>query len=212
MDTTFSLLQQLDSTNLARLAALHTSVMHTLLADLGPPLVLRYYEIAQKDTSVLGLCAVSPSGEIDGWALGSPAPAALNAKLRQPLGWFAGQMLRVTFTRPKVLIDLLRSLFSTTDSNLLKPAQIELTYIGVAARVQGHGLGKALLAAFSEAARQAGYTSIALSVETDNPAAVNLYTHSGFQIIKTFREGRFERHRLEYPLTFVKSPSNLPSK
>ena len=200
MDYTFVPLSQLDSTGLTRLAALHSAVMHTLLADLGAPLVLRYYEVAQTEPKVLGLCAITSSGEIDGWAMGSPDPSALNARLRQPLSWFAGQMLRLGFTRPGALIDLLRALVSSSDANQLAPGQLELTYIGVAERAQGQGLGKQLLAAFSAAARQAGYSSIALSVETDNPAAVGLYTRCGFKITKTFREGRFERQRMEYKL------------
>ena len=200
MGYTFTPLSQLDQAGLARLATLHSAVMHTLLADLGAPLVLHYYEVAQTDASALGLCAISATGEIDGWAMGSPDPSALNARLHQPATWFAGQMLRLGFTHPAALIDLLRALVSASDANQLSPGQIELTYIGVAARAQGHGLGKELLAAFSAAARQAGYTSIALSVETDNPAAVGLYTRSGFKVTKNFREGRFERQRMEYQL------------
>jgi ribosomal protein S18 acetylase RimI-like enzyme len=58
-----------------------------------------------------------------------------------------------------------------------------------------------MLAAFIEAARSAGYNSVALSVETDNPSAVALYTKHGFQITQSFQEGRFLRHRMEYQLT-----------
>jgi ribosomal protein S18 acetylase RimI-like enzyme len=198
MEYTFTPLSQLDPAGLARLAALHSAVMHTLLSDLGAPIVFHYYEVAQSDASVIGLCAISASGEIDGWAMGSPDPSALNARLRQPLTWFAGQMLRLSFSHPGALIDLLRALVSNSEANQLSPGQLELTYIGVAERAQGQGLGKQLLTAFSTAARQAGYTSIALSVETDNPAAVGLYTRSGFKVTKTFREGRFERLRMEY--------------
>jgi ribosomal protein S18 acetylase RimI-like enzyme len=200
MEYTFTPLSQLDPAGLARLASLHSAVMHTLLADLGAPLVYHYYEVAQGDASVLGLCAISASGEIDGWAMGSPDPSALNARLRQPVSWFAGQMLRLGFSHPGALIDLLRALVSSSDANQLYPAQLELTYIGVAERAQGRGLGKQLLRAFSTAARQAGYSSIALSVETDNPAAVGLYTRCGFKVTKTFREGRFERQRMECQL------------
>jgi ribosomal protein S18 acetylase RimI-like enzyme len=198
MDNAFTPLSQIDPRSLARLASLHSSVMHSLLTDLGEPVVMRFYETSQADASALCLCAISNSGDIEGWAMGSPKPSALNAKLRRPLGWFIPQMLKIAFTRPGVLIELLRSTFSTSEANLLQPGQIELTYIGVALHAQSQGLGKALLASFCDAARQAGYTSIRLSVETTNPAAIQLYTHYGFQIIKTFREGRFERHRMEY--------------
>jgi len=46
---------------LKQLAQLHHSVMHTLLADLGLPMVLRYYQIARSDNFVVGICALNPS-------------------------------------------------------------------------------------------------------------------------------------------------------
>ncbi len=79
----------------------------------------------------------------------------------------------------------------------MEPDALELTYIGVAADARGQGLGKALLAAFVEAGRQAGYRRVVLSVETDNPGALALYNKAGFQITRTFTEGHFERHRME---------------
>ena len=196
MEPTFTPLSELDAAGLERLSALHTSVMQTLLSDLGLAMVRKYYEAAQADPWVLGLCSVTSSREIDGWVMGSPAPSALNAKLRQPLTWFAGQMIQLSLRRPGTMLELLRSLLSASDANQLSPRQIELTYIGVAPEAQGRGLGKALLKAFSQAAFQAGYVSIALSVETDNPAAIHLYGQHGYKITRTFHEGRFERHRM----------------
>lgn len=189
-------LPQLDSSTLYDLAALHHTVMHTLLSDLGLPVVRRYYEICQRDTSVIGLCAVE-AGQCWGWAMGSPHPERVNAQLRAPLGWFAGQMLTLAVTRPVALVHLAQSVLSASDANALRPGQIELTYIGVAESARGRGLGKGLLTAFLEASQAAGYESVALSVETDNPAAIALYTNGGFHITKTFHEGRFERHRME---------------
>jgi ribosomal protein S18 acetylase RimI-like enzyme len=193
-------LSKLDKTALIRLAALHCAVMHTLLADLGPSLVLRYYEIAQTDPLVLGLSAISTDGKVLGWAIGSPKPAELNARLRQPFAWFANQMIRLATTRPIVFLELLSSVFSASDANQLQSMQIELTYIGVDPGVQGNGMGKAILTGFIDAARKAGYASIVLSVEIDNLPATALYIKSGFHITKTFSEGRFKRHRMEYLL------------
>jgi ribosomal protein S18 acetylase RimI-like enzyme len=201
MDVRLTPIAELDKPALIRLTALHCAVMHTLLADLGAPLVQHYYEAAQTDPAVLGLCAIAPDGGLLGWALGSPDPAALNKRLRQPPAWFVSQMMRLIFSRPGAFIALIRSVFSANEANKLGNGQIELTYIGVAPQAQGRGLGRAVLAAFSARAKSAGYTSIALSVETDNPAAVALYTKSGFRINQTFTEGRFRRHRMEYPLT-----------
>lgn len=201
-------LSQLPASLLPALAALHQATMPTLLSDLGDNFVLRYYQIAQKDQSVIALCLFSnPQSPIINhqspiaYVLGSPDPAALNAQLRQPLTWFAAQMLKLAFTRPGVLFQLAQSVLTTSEANRLQPGQIELTYIGVSPEARGQGLGKAILAAFVEAARDAGYTSVALSVETDNPAAIALYTKFGFTIIQTFSEGRYHRHRMEYLLS-----------
>ena len=188
-------LTKLDAAGLDRLAVLHYGVMHTLLSVLGLPVVRRYYEICQRDEAVVGICA--GGGDIVGWAVGSPYPERINAQLRTPLNWFAGQMLALAVKKPAALIQLAQSVLSASDANALRPGQIELTYIGVAESARGRGLGKRLLTAFLEASRAAGYVSVALSVETDNPAAIALYTNGGFHITKTFHEGRFERHRME---------------
>ena len=216
----FTPLSQLDSSGLDALAALHHSVMHTLLSELGLQVVRRYYEICQRDSSVVAISAfslppragegpgrcpdgssiayrVEGMGAVLGWAVGSPYPERINAQLRTPLTWFAGQMLTLAVTRPAALMQLAQSVLSASDANALRPGQIELTYIGVAPAARGRGLGKGLLMAFLEASRAAGYVSVALSVETDNPAAIALYTNGGFHITKTFHEGRFERHRME---------------
>jgi GNAT superfamily N-acetyltransferase len=214
-------LSQLPASLLPALAALHQATMPTLLSDLGNDFVLRYYQLAQKDRSVIALCLLSNNQSpitnhrspitnhealdtencILAYCIGSPDPAALNAKLRTPLPWFAVQMFKLAFTRPGVLLQLAQSVLTTSEANSLKSGQIELTYIGVAPEARGQGLGKTILAAFVEAARGAGYTSVALSVETDNPAAIALYTNFGFTIAQTFREGRYQRHRMEYLLS-----------
>lgn len=204
-------LSHFPSASLPALADLHAATMPTLLTELGRDFLLRYYHLAQTDPSVIALCALetsqtSPQAPITNsqspiaYALGSPDPAALNARLRQPLTWFALQMLKLAFSHPGALLQLAQSVLTASEANSLKPGQIELTYIGVAPEARGQGLGKTILAAFVESARAAGYTSVALSVETDNPAALALYTNFGFTITQTFSEGRYHRHRMEYQI------------
>lgn len=209
--TVLTPLSHLPAPLLPALADLHCATMPTLLTDLGQPFVLRYYQIAQTDPSVIAFvasshncslltdnCSLPTDNCLLAYCLGSPNPSALNARLRSPLPWFAGQMLKLAFTRPGVLFQLAQSILSASDANTLQPGQIELTYIGVAPQARGQGLGKTILTAFVEAARAAGYTSVALSVETDNPAALALYTKFGFTITQTFTQGRYHRHRMEY--------------
>src|SRR5919108_6446901 len=99
MDYHLSEFSQLTNDDIKRLAALHQSVMHTLLSDLGFPIVLRYYQIAQTDPKVIGSCAVSSAGHMLGWAMGSPYPDRINAQLRSPLTWFIPQISRAMLTR-----------------------------------------------------------------------------------------------------------------
>jgi ribosomal protein S18 acetylase RimI-like enzyme len=203
-------LSQLPTSLLPALAALHQATMPTLLSDLGDDFVLRYYQLSQKDPTVIAICALDDDLEslsishvsriTLGYALGSPDPAALNAQLRRPLTWFAVQMLKLAFSNPGVLFQLAQSVLTASEANNLKPGQIELTYIGVAPEARGQGLGKTILAGFVESARAAGYTSVALSVETDNPVAVALYTKFGFTITQTFSEGRYHRYRMQFDL------------
>ncbi len=191
----FVSLSELDDNGLQQLAGLHYSVMRTLLSDLGLPIVLKYYQVARRDLSVVGICALSSSNEVVGWSMGSPDPAALSSKLRQPLTWFLAQMLRLAVMRPLILLQLISSVLSP--SLEMKKDTIEFTYLGVAAGHQGKRLGLVLLNQFVEQCRSKGYHSVFLSVETKNKTALALYEKSGFKIVKTFSEGRYQRYRME---------------
>ena len=193
-------LSQLDEDDIKRLAMLHYSVVHSLLSNLGLPMVLRYYQVARADPAVIGLCAVSTAGEMLAWALGSPHPDLINSRLRTPLTWFLFQMLRLTLTRPFILWQLMSSVFNLSNRLYIESGAIELTYIGVASNQRGKGLGEDLLNSFIEASRSTGYRSVVLSVETDNKPAMALYEKMGFKIIQTFSEGRYKRHRMELAL------------
>jgi ribosomal protein S18 acetylase RimI-like enzyme len=200
MDVELVSLTDLNEETVKWLADLHQSVMHTLLSDLGLPIVLRYYLIARSDSSVIGICAMNSSGELLGWAMGSPHPDRINSRLRTPWPWFVFQMLRLAFTRPLVLWQLVASVFSSSNEMEMKRDAIELTYIGVASNQREKGLGRKLLNAFIESSHSSGYRSVLLSVEKENLPAIKLYEKSGFKIIKTFSEGRYQRHRMEFIL------------
>jgi len=190
-------LASLSDEQLAALAALHCAVMPTLLADLGFPVVRRYYQNALRDTTTIGFVARSSDKQnLLGWAFGSPHPNELAARLRESPVWFAAQMARVAFTRPRILRELMRSALAPVAENHLEADEIELTYIGIAPEARGQGIGSALLRQFLAAAHREGYARVTLSVETDNPTAIRMYQKAGFDIARTFHEGRFERHRM----------------
>jgi len=199
MEYTIQPLVNLDDRLLESAALLHQSVMHLLLTDMGLPMILRYYQIARNEPTAIGFCAVSSAQEILGWVVGSPNPYALNARLQKPFPWFLKQMIRLAISHPPVLLQALFSVFYPSQRSLPAYA-IELTYMGVAAEVQGRGIGRALLNAFAMASLSAGYCSIELTTETENLNALALYEKSGFVVKRTFREGRFERYRMERKL------------
>jgi ribosomal protein S18 acetylase RimI-like enzyme len=191
-------LSELSKKQVNELAALHHRVMHTLLTDLGLPIVEKYYQIACADSSVLGFCALSESGRPLGWSIGSASPDGLNRRLRESKLWLAFQMLRTFVMRPKVMGQLLVSVRAT--SVPLPAGVFEWLYLGVDASARGQGLGFELMNDIVQAARAQNYKAVVLSVEVENKSAIALYTRAGFRIIDTFIEGGFHRHRME--LTF----------
>jgi ribosomal protein S18 acetylase RimI-like enzyme len=197
MDYALVEFSQLEANSIQHLATLHHSIMHTLLSELGLPVVLRYYQVARDDRSVIGICAISQSGEMLGWAFGSPHPDLINSRLRTPFTWFLFQMLRLAMTHPLVLWHLVFSVLGSSGQPDMKSGAIELTYIGVASNQRNKGLGRELLNAFIEASRLAGYHSVVLSVEMENVPAIALYEKAGFRIVQAFSEGRYKRHRME---------------
>ncbi|MGZ9226120.1 MAG: GNAT family N-acetyltransferase [Anaerolineales bacterium] len=109
-------------------------------------------------------------------------------------------MLRLTFTRPLVLWQLISSVLGSSGQPDMKSGAIELTYIGVAPNQRSKGLGREILNAFIEASRMAGHRSVVLSVEMGNTPAIALYENTGFKIIQSFSEGPYKRHRMELVL------------
>ena len=188
-------LSRLNDNQINQLARLHHRVMHSLLSDLGLPFVERYYQIACADSSVVGVCAVNKGGNPLGWAVGSSKPNQVNGRMREAWGWFFIQMIRVLFTNPKLISQIFIS--ARSSSVAMKEGAIELAYIGVDSSARKQGLGRALLNAFIEMVREKKYSSVELSVEAENVDAIALYTKAGFEIVHSFKEGRFHRHRME---------------
>jgi ribosomal protein S18 acetylase RimI-like enzyme len=186
---------ELSAAQITDLARLHHQVMHSLLTDLGLPVVERYYRIACKDPAVIGFATLSETGKLLGWAIGSSKPEQLNGRLREAPVWLITQMLRVLFTRPRVIGQLIASVHAAASS--VPDGAIELTYIGVDASARKQGVGRAVLGDFLLAARGARYRAVVLSVEAENESAIALYTKAGFTLTDTFTEGRFHRQRME---------------
>lgn len=201
MDRSIIPLSELSASGLQGVAALHCAVMPTLLTDLGQALTQRYYEIAARDSAVIGFASLAADDSATGWVVGSNDPAELAARLRRPLGGFARQLALLTLTRPRVIIQLARTVLSPAQENIIQPGEIELTYIGVAESARGQGLGAELVRRFFDASRATGYQRVSLSVEAENKSAIRLYHRLGFETVKEFREGRFRRLRMRVKLS-----------
>jgi ribosomal protein S18 acetylase RimI-like enzyme len=191
-------LSKLSAKQVIELAQLHHRVMHTLLTDLGLPIIEKYYQLACADSSVLGFCALSESDHPLGWSIGSVDPDRLNRRLREAKLWFIGQMVRTLVLRPRVMRQLLVSVRLT--STPLPAGTFEWIYLGVDPSTRGQGLGFELMNAIIQSARLMKYKAVILSVEVENKSAIALYTRAGFKIINTFTEGGFYRHRMELTL------------
>ena len=73
--------------------------------------------------------------------------------------------------------------------------QADVMTIGVAPRARGHGVGRAILDALLEWARQAGAVEIFLDVRPSNEGAIALYNSRGF--VEIGRRPRYFRNPVE---------------
>lgn len=170
-----------------------------LLSKLGYPFVLRYFEMAVKDKLAFGFYAQeNETGQIMGFSLASPEPSALTSNLTRDRGWFIKQILKVLFTRPLVFLQMVIS--SITIQGQMESEAIECVYFTVDPNFRGQKLGRTLQKALMDEGRKQGYKKIFASIETWNIASLKATQANGFTIAKTFREGKYHRHRLESKL------------
>ena len=170
-----------------------------LLSKLGYPFVLRYFEMAVKDKHAFGFYAQeNETGQIMGFSLASPEPSALTSNLTRDRGWFIKQILKVLFTRPLVFLQMVIS--SITIQGQMESEAIECVYFTVDPNFRGQKLGRTLQKALMDEGRKQGYKKIFASIETWNIASLKATQANGFTIAKTFREGKYHRHRLESKL------------
>ncbi len=200
MTYTLHLLKEINPSQLPRIAEIHLGDAG-LLSKLGYPFVLRYLEMAVKDERAFGFYAQEDeTGEIMGFSLASPEPSALTSNLTRDRMWFIQQILKILFTHPLVFLQLVISSITIQGQMENDLTAIECVYFTVDPKFRGHGLGRALQNALMEEGRKQGYKRIFASIETWNIASLKATQANGFTIAKTYREGKFHRHRLESKL------------
>ena len=200
MDYKLLPLKEIDLLLLPRLAEIHLADAG-LLSKLGYPFVLRYFEYAIKDEKAFGFYAQdNETNEIMGFSLASPEPEALTANLTKDRPWFIKHILKVLLTRPLVFLQLIISSITIKGQMENDPGAIECVYFTVGSKYRGRHLGRTLQKALMDEGRTRGYKRIFASIETWNQASLKASLANGLTISKTFREGRFHRHRLESKL------------
>lgn len=174
---------------------------HGLLSRLGFPFVLRYFEIAHKDSRVIGVVAQDDeTHEFLGYGIASPEPESLTSQLTTDRNWFIKELLKLFFTRPHVFIQLVISSITIKGQMENDASAIECVYFSVDSKYRGQKLGRTLQKALMDESRKAGYKIMFASIETWNKASLTATQANGFTIAKTFREGIYYRYRMECKL------------
>ena len=179
-------------------AALHGESLRGLLTRLGPRAMRAYYTACAESASATGFVVRGHDG-LEGFVLGSADPAELRREVigRKPRRFLTGVALGV-LRRPGTLRWLVRG-FRGPDSGRYDNTCPELTYLAVAPSHRGHGVGRQLVEAFSNAMRAADRTRYELSVDADNREAERFYQRLGFVRVGEYDE--FGIRRLRYALT-----------
>ncbi len=182
---------------LPKLAEIHMGD-HGLLSELGYPFVERYFEIVYKSKQVVAVYAQNDeTGELIGYNIAAPEPAALTGQLTSDRTWFIKQMIKTAFTRPLAIVQLVASSLTIRTQMQNEADAIESLYLTINPNYRGMGMGGTLQRGLFEAVRAAGYKRIVGSVEISNQASLKMCLSNGFTITKTFREGKYTRHRIE---------------
>jgi len=198
MKYTIHNLRELDPKLLPMLAEIHMGD-HGLLSELGYPFVERYFQIVYASQGVVAVYAQDDeTGELIGYNIAATEPAALTGQLTEDRMWFIKQILKTALTRPLAILQLVvSSLTIQNQQNQIEPDSIESLYLTISPNYRGKGMGKTIQQGLFAAVREAGYKRIVGSVEVTNEASLKMCLSNGFTITKTFREGKYTRHRIE---------------
>jgi len=184
---------ELSPAQLDQLALGHLRELPTGLAELGLPMVRRFYKSLRTHSPLFGVAALL-QGRVVGAVVGSPEPDHAFDAITRPLPQF---ILHVLLYRRRVLPQLIWSKLRPAHQEARPNNSADLMYIFVGQAARGQGLGRALVEAFCEEGFARGHAAITLSVETNNISAIRLYEKLGFSTTRAGRrEGRHVRQRM----------------
>jgi RimJ/RimL family protein N-acetyltransferase len=137
------------------------------------------------------------TGELIGYNIAAPDPASLTSQLTNDRIWFIKQIIKASFTRPLAILQLVISSLTIRTQMKNESDAVESLYLTVNPNYRGKGMGRTIQQALFKAVREAGYKRIVGSIEITNQASIAMCLSNGFTITKTFREGKYTRHRIE---------------
>ena len=183
----YYLSRSIDIQNIPDLVEIHQkSFKGFFLTFLGPNFIAKLYEAIVLDPSGIGYVALKDNS-VNGFVIGTTQPKGFYGRLLRKRWWQFGWAAFPAFIgNPKILPRLLRA-FSKAHQEQPTENCGELMSIAVHPETQRQGVGKQLVQAFLDEARQRGLEYVNLATDAENNDAVNnFYLNLGFNINRTY--------------------------
>lgn len=157
------------------------------LTSLGRSFLKTYYESYLKCPSAVLLCAIENDSTV-GFAAAAINSRSFNKKLIiHNLFNYLWQAIRLSFTRPSVILRLIKNIEKKSASVDDSGDYSELFSIAVSPNFQNRGIGKQLLVRVEDIAKESGAQRLSLTTDYYNNAkALNFYKTYGFQVFYDF--------------------------
>lgn len=185
--------RKIEKKDLPEVVRIHVAAFPDFFMTLmGQSFLKEYYYSVSKmpDGIVLGCFNDEASG---GQLLGFCAETVLSAgfnkrMLCRRLISFSLQSLRLLFVNPKALVHFAKNLTKGPDSEISDPAQYgELLSIAVDPKIQGKGVGKALVAGIEEELLKRGQHENSLTTDAvGNDKTISFYKRCGYDVFYQF--------------------------
>lgn len=191
---TAAALTRLTPVDVRPLARLHrVAFPGFFLSTLGEAFLVQFYRAFLMDDTAVTVVARSASGSVQGAVVGTTEPAGFFGRLvKNRWPWFLVASARATVTNPKAAQRLLRAIRYRGDIPAGARGAL-LSSICVQPSLQGTGVGRQLLEAWTQEVVGRGVRTAYLTTDADDNDAVNRFYRSQGWVLSepyTTREGR----------------------
>jgi ribosomal protein S18 acetylase RimI-like enzyme len=163
------------------------------LSFLGPRFLRLLYSALVREPDAICFVSCDGAGKLTGFVTGVTRQSAFFRRLVKQDKWhFAFAAVGAAIRRPVIIPRLFRALRRPAEASN-SSSEALLMSIGVSPTEQGQGLGRQLVAAFTEEIRRRGIASYCLTTDNQNNDAANsFYQNAGFVLQRSYvtREGR----------------------